>query len=279
MASLQGTKIKNTYPGLLKTDDNGVVGATEKRVTDGQGNATNMTIGTGGTSFDSGTVDFTGATVSGLPADVNTTYDLASAQNVNDVDVTLTGSDASVDTVKLVAGTNITLTDSGANAITIAAAGGGSAGLVSGTGTDSMKNADSLVTTAATASGACTIVIGNGASATSCCSIVFGNLASAGARESVVIGASATGGISGRAVAVGQQAAACGSTSVALGRNAYAQANFSVALGAGIQASKAFTTTVCQLETCGNGCGITMHSPNGTEYVLTVSDAGALVIT
>jgi hypothetical protein len=55
------------------------------------------------------------------------TYDLASSQNVNDVDITLTGSDASVDTVTLVAGTNITLTDDGSNNITIdadAAAGG-----------------------------------------------------------------------------------------------------------------------------------------------------------
>ena len=55
--------------------------------------------------------------------DVNTTYDLASTQNGADVDVTLTGSDATVDTVKLVAGTNIVLTDSGTNEITIDAIG------------------------------------------------------------------------------------------------------------------------------------------------------------
>lgn len=57
----------------------------------------------------------------------DTTYDLTSVQNVNDVDILLTGSDATVDTVTLVAGTNITLTDDGSNNITIdadAAAGG-----------------------------------------------------------------------------------------------------------------------------------------------------------
>ena len=52
--------------------------------------------------------------------DTNTTYDLGSSQNVSDVDITLTGSDATTDTVKLVAGSNITLTDNGSNQVTVA---------------------------------------------------------------------------------------------------------------------------------------------------------------
>ena len=55
----------------------------------------------------------------------NTTYDYTSAQNAANVDLILTGSDASTDIVKLVAGTNISLVDNGANNVTINASGGG----------------------------------------------------------------------------------------------------------------------------------------------------------
>jgi hypothetical protein len=49
----------------------------------------------------------------------NTTYDLDSLQVGSDVALTLVGSDASLDTVTLVAGTAISLTDDGSNNITI----------------------------------------------------------------------------------------------------------------------------------------------------------------
>lgn len=123
---LTGNSISTSYQGLLKAGDSGAIGATEKPITDGLANASTLSLGTTSASF-TGTLDLSGATVTGLP-DNNTTYDLASAQNASDVDVTLTGSDATADTVKLVAGSNITLTDSGTNQITIDAAGGGGGG-------------------------------------------------------------------------------------------------------------------------------------------------------
>ena len=52
----------------------------------------------------------------------NTTYDLDSIQVGSDVAITLIGSDATTDTVTLVAGTNVTLTDDGSSNITINAA-------------------------------------------------------------------------------------------------------------------------------------------------------------
>lgn len=163
MAALTGNAINTSYSGLLKTTDNGAIGATAKLLTDGLGNNSTLSIGTAGAIF-TGTLDLTGATVTGLPVDPNTTYDLASAQDGTNVDITLTGSDATVDTVQLTAGTNITLTEA-AGSITIDAAGGGggSAGLVNGSFSESLKNADSLVTTATTQFGVGDITVGNGA--------------------------------------------------------------------------------------------------------------------
>ena len=157
--TLTGTQINNTYDGLIKVTDNGPIGATAKTLTDGLGNDACIALGTAGTTF-TGTADFTGATVTGI-TDNNTTYDLASAQAGSNVNVNLTGSDATTDTVTLAAGTNITLTDNGSCQITIDS----TAGLVAGTGTDSIKVADSLVNNAATASGNCSIAIGDGACA------------------------------------------------------------------------------------------------------------------
>ena len=89
------------------------------------GSAANYFQATSAGSVITGPLDLSGATVTGLPASTDTTYDLGSVQSTNDVDVTLTGSDATIDTIKMVAGTNITLTDNGSNQITIDAAGGG----------------------------------------------------------------------------------------------------------------------------------------------------------
>lgn len=134
MATLNGQQIDTTYPGLLKTNDEAAVTGTLKGLEDGVGTTLPIEISTTG-------VNFTG-TVTG---DNNTTYDLASAQNASDVDVTLTGSDATTDTVKLVAGTNITLTDDGSNNVTIDAAGGGGGGETSlYAGTASFKTQGSL---------------------------------------------------------------------------------------------------------------------------------------
>lgn len=66
MASLNGNKIKDTYQGLLKTIDNNTATGTLKEITDGQGNALGVHIGTAGDMLleggleVQGTIDSTG---------------------------------------------------------------------------------------------------------------------------------------------------------------------------------------------------------------------------
>ena len=63
-----------------------------------------------------------GAAITGAS---NTSYDYTSAQNAGNVDLVLTGSDATIDIVTLVAGSNIILADDGSNNITISSSAGG----------------------------------------------------------------------------------------------------------------------------------------------------------
>ena len=64
---LTGNSISTSYQGLLKSSDNTALGATEKIMVDGLGNASTLSLGTSSASF-TGTLDLSGATVTGLPA-------------------------------------------------------------------------------------------------------------------------------------------------------------------------------------------------------------------
>lgn len=122
-------------------------------------------------------------------------------------------------------------------------------GMVSGTGTDSIKSADALTTNAATASANDTIAIGNGASATSGSNIAIGENADAGGDDffdrvniaigkntvannerciAIGLGADATGA---RGIALGEDAQATGPQSIAIGQNASSPAQRGVAIG------------------------------------------------
>ncbi len=88
--------------------------------------------GTGTLSLDNntgGTINVTGFTSGG---GTDTTYDLDSVQVGADAAITLVGSDASLDTITLVAGTNMTITDDGSNNITLDATGGGTDTYITG---------------------------------------------------------------------------------------------------------------------------------------------------
>ena len=288
--TLTGSQINNTYDGLIKTTDNTALSATTKLISDGLGNDSCIKVGTAGTDF-LGNVDFSAATVTGLP-DNNTTYDLGSAQAGANVSVSLTGSDATTDTVTLAAGTNITLTDNGSCQITIDST--GAAGLVSGTGTDSMKNADSLVTNPATASGGCSIALGDGASAAGNFTVAIGCGASASLVSGTAVGALACASSAGTAlgnaacaaggtsVSLGDSSDATADSSIAIGYTANATATCAVAIGRGVTAATAETVSVKALETqtasTPTAGGIIMTDAGSVARRLNITAAGALQI-
>ena len=80
-------------------------------------------------------------------------------------------------------------------------------------------------------------------------------------------------------ITIGTQTDVTGNSAIAIGRDASATASQAVAIGRSVVAAKAETVTVKKLETLDPGEGVIMHSPNGTEYKVTVSDAGAIVVT
>ena len=127
MASLTNELINQTYDSLIKTIDNLPIDGTHKVLSDGVGTALTMSASTAGINF-SGDIDFSAATVTGLPGGTDTTYDFGAVGAAGNINFALSGSDASNDVVTMQAGTNITLTDNGSNTFTIDAAGGGGGG-------------------------------------------------------------------------------------------------------------------------------------------------------
>jgi len=158
------------------------------------------------------------------------------------------------------------------------------AGLVNGTGTDSLKQADSLVTNAATASGPQSIALGNGAVSNSNQSIAIGNFSEATSVGSAAVGEYASANAL-YASAWGRTAYARADGSVAFGQQAGVPfgVNGGVAMGRQVVADLADTTHVRALKIVApdggtGGNGITMLSPNGTAGLITLTDASQLAV-
>ena len=158
------------------------------------------------------------------------------------------------------------------------------AGLVNGTGTDSLKQADSLVTNAATASGPQSIALGNGAVSNSNQSIAIGNFSEATSVGSAAVGEYASANAL-YASAWGRTAYARADGSVAFGQQAGVPfgVNGGVAMGRQVVADLADTTHVRALKIVApdggtGGNGITMLSPNGTAGLITLTDASELAV-
>lgn len=102
------------------------------------------------------------------------------------------------------------------------------------------------------------------------------NLASGDYNSNIVIGADRAIGIGASSIALDKVTAADG---IAIGTESTATAVGAVSLGRQIVANIVDTVSVRELETQTVGGGITMYSPDGTAYKLTVANGGTLVIT
>jgi hypothetical protein len=130
----------------------------------------------------------------------------------------------------------------------------------------------------AAASGFASIAFGRNSISNNDSSISMGNFSTASGAKAIAIGSEVLANFA-YTIAIGWLSAASANDSIALGRQSNANQSGAVALGSGITASTANTVSVKELETQIVGGGITMYSPNGTKYKLTVSDAGAPVFT
>ena len=306
MATLTGQQIDASYLGLLKTTDNAVIGVTVKALTDGGGNATNIEISNTATNFVSGTVDFTGSTVSGLPAliragsltvgafansmrNITTTGGSPSTSDANGWESLAFGHGNTAQGARTVAiGIGSTAGDSSAST-------GGAVSIgwaVNNTGTRSVgiggDNVSQIV-----ASADDQVSIGSSITNSGKESVVIGLLHDNTGPRNVVIGKSCYTPVGGESVAIGSSTQvydtygiAIGSSAtssaqdgIAIGRSSNANSSGSIALGLNVTAGKADTVSVTELETQLAGGGITMVSPDGTEYKLTVANGGTLVIT
>ena len=201
MASLTGQPINTTYPSLLKTSGNIALDPTTKTtITDGEGNTSPISMSQVAIDF-SGDIDFTSATVTGLPAGA---VGLESG----------TGSGS----MKSAAA----LTPIGANA---------SGTYTVALGNNARATADESVGIGhySNATGAYSIAMGGGAFATAIHSMAFKGGASASGALAIGWDAGASGQNS---IAFGKLSNGNGTGSVGIGDAAKARADYSICIGA-----------------------------------------------
>lgn len=302
MATLQGQQINNTYPGLIKTNDEAAVDGTLKNLQDGAGNDLPIQVS-------STEINFTG-TVSGIPGGAPGLVNGTGSESIQSADfLTPNGpADANgqqsvaigIGCVAVTAATAIGRTARAQQVPNVAIGNsaninaGQSVGIsgetcdVSGTRSVSIgrqshigSNANNSVAignfaqikNAAFANIFLSSSVISGGSLSSSDTLMltpgdYGGRTPSGADRSIILG-SATSATDRSTVTDG----------IAIGSDTFVNAAGGVALGAGVTAAIADTVSVKELETQTVGGGIIMYSPNGTGYKLTVSDAGAPVFT
>tara|TARA_B110000879_G_scaffold200845_1_gene275248 strand:+ start:2559 stop:3491 length:933 start_codon:yes stop_codon:yes gene_type:complete len=307
--TLTNEQIDLTYPGLIKMNDNVGVTTVLKPLSDGLGVNLPFEVSTTGVNF-TGTV--TGISAGGLvPGTGSNSMKSANALTSSPADAAgnksiAIGSGATAQSDSIAIGDGCVAQNGPAIAIgrnstadgSVATAMGNSANVngdqsigLSGEVLSINGSRNIAIGRQVTINGGNSLAIGNYAKVTggssfsfTSCSIQvndqkatnammmvpgqYGCTTNALAQDSIVLGP-----------ATSQLERASNPGSISIGLNTQSTADNAVALGSNVVAAKASTVSVTELETQLAGGGITMKSPNGTEYKLTVSDAGALIIT
>jgi len=236
MAALTGNQIDQSYQGLIKTTDNAGLSGTAKAITDGVGGATNIEMSNTATNFVSGTVDFTGSTVSGLPggAGLESGTGTDSMQSASSL-TTVAANAAQEDSIAIGDGAEVTGAGNGGIAI----------------GQNATVNAPTLggvcIGLGGSSAGDYATAIGNNADATGVSSFAAGLNAAASGKAAIVIGQS-TAASQEDAIAFGRVSSVTGNGAIGIGRSTQATATNAVALGRDVVASTADTVTVNMLQ-------------------------------
>ena len=305
MASLTGTKIKDTYSSLIKFEDNGTIDPTVlQQLTDGTGGSLPISVSQVQTVFQTGSiVDFTGTTVNGLPISPSG-LEAGSGPDSMESAAFLSPNAANASGSGAIALGNAS-NASGSN--TISLGNFGTAGSPDGIriGYGNSTSGDGLISMGnrGTVSGNVSVGIGFEASVSGSNSIYlstttqsFGNVGGGGsialipgeyanamnAAGTIVIGNSSDNrsrATSENGIAIGKSSVSSANNAVAIAVDSSATADNAVAIGAGITAARNSCVSVNALEIQNSGDALIMYSPNNTAYRVTVSDAGALEVT
>ena len=255
MAALTGNSVASSYTGLLKTTDNAALGATEKNLTDGAGNASTLSLGTASASF-TGDLDLSGATVTGLPAGAAGLESGSGTDSMQSAaSLTTTPANAS-STSSIALGNDAVTRDTNDIAI-----GNGAETTTDGSGDK--------------------IAIGTFATASHEWGVAVGR-ASKGHYHGVAVGYLASNTTKGECVSVGRGATTNENGGVALGSLSVSNAVGAVALGQNVTAAKTDTVSVKALETqtpsTPTAGGIVMVDAGSTERRINIDASGNLQI-
>lgn len=155
--------------------------------------------------------------------------------------------------------------------------GAGANSLVIGIGAVSAGNQSTALGPTATSPGSQSTAVGSASNALGDQSVAIGAASTSGTAEIAVGDGTTTSG--GSSTAIGDTANASGAASLALGATSSAAWDHSTALGPDATTTRAnqiVLGTAADVTEIPPGSGLIMSSPNGTRYILTVTDAGAL---